>query len=518
MFLFKVFKFSQQYLDRTGRCHDRHAGRRHARADLKRHLGDAFAGADLDPAGSWTHARGQHLCRRRNGQLVPVRHVEYPRHAERAVTCFDGYPLMKQGKAAWALGICIMASVVGAIIGGTASITLAPEIAKVALRFGPAEICIVILFGLAIISRLSSGGIAKGLMAGLLGLLLATTGADPTFGQFRGTFGIIELFDRLPIIAALVGLLGFSEVLLYVEKGSARLLPPGTKLPEGQVGLPGIFRGFRDTFRYPWELLRGGFIGLAIGAMPGAGASVATFVAYQQSVSFASHERKKMFGKGAEEGLIAADCTNNATVGGALVPLLTLGIPGSGSMAVLLVVMSYHGMYIGPRLFQFSGDIAYAVLISQFFAAFCILIIGTFLAFFAYRFSLVNLRMMIPIISVFCLLGGFARNNFLFDMGLMTAFGCLGYVMKRYRYPVIATLLGIILGQLFERDFMRAWRMGFNTPELFFKSEIAQILWVIFFLTFAGPPLTRLIIKKVKGGKAPAEPEIRAKQNNPGAD
>ena len=452
------------------------------------------------------------------GNSFPSVMLNIPGTPNGAVTCFDGYPLMKQGKAAWALGICIMASVVGAIIGGTASITLAPEIAKVALRFGPAEICIVILFGLAIISRLSSGGIAKGLMAGLLGLLLATTGADPTFGQFRGTFGIIELFDRLPIIAALVGLLGFSEVLLYVEKGSARLLPPGTKLPEGQVGLPGIFRGFRDTFRYPWELLRGGFIGLAIGAMPGAGASVATFVAYQQSVSFASHERKKMFGKGAEEGLIAADCTNNATVGGALVPLLTLGIPGSGSMAVLLVVMSYHGMYIGPRLFQFSGDIAYAVLISQFFAAFCILIIGTFLAFFAYRFSLVNLRMMIPIISVFCLLGGFARNNFLFDMGLMTAFGCLGYVMKRYRYPVIATLLGIILGQLFERDFMRAWRMGFNTPELFFKSEIAQILWVIFFLTFAGPPLTRLIIKKVKGGKAPAEPEIRAKQNNPGAD
>ena len=451
------------------------------------------------------------------GNSFPSVMLNIPGTPGGAVTCFDGYPLMKQGKAAWALGICIMASVVGALIGGMASLSLAPEIAKVALSFGPAEICIVILFGLAIISQLSSGGMAKGLMAGLLGLVLATTGTDPTFGQFRGTFGIVQLFDRLPVIAALVGLLGFSEVLLYVEKGSARLLPPGTKLPEGQVGLAGIFQGYKDTFRYPWDLLRGGVIGVFIGAMPGAGASVATFVAYQQSLSFASPEDKALFGKGSPKGLIAADCTNNAVVGGALVPLLTLGIPGSGSMAVLLVVMTYHGVYVGPRLFQFAGDLAYAVLLSQFFAAFCVLVIGTFLAFFAYRVALVNLRMMIPIISVFCLLGGFARNNFLFDMGLMLAFGCLGYVMKRYRYPVVATLLGIILGRLFEREFMRAWRIGFDTPELFFKSSIAQVLWVIFFVTFAAPPLVRFIIKKIKGPSA-AGAGGNIKQNDPGAD
>jgi putative tricarboxylic transport membrane protein len=114
--------------------------------------------------------------------------------------------------------------------------------------------------------------------------------------------------------------------------------------------------------------------------------------------------------------------------------------------------------------------------------------------------------MMIPIISVFCLLGGYARNNFLFDMGLMAAFGCLGYVMKRYRYPVVATLLGIILGRLFEREFMRSWRMGFDSPELFFKSEIAQVLWVVFALTFLGPPVVRYVRKKIKGGTAPAGP------------
>ena len=438
------------------------------------------------------------------GNSFPSVMLNIPGTAGGAVTAFDGFPLMKQGKAAWALGICIMASVIGSLIGGSASLLLSPQLAILALGFGPAEICIVILFGLAVIAQLSAGGLAKGLFAGMFGLLLATTGTDPTFGQLRGTFGIIFLFDKLPLIAALVGLLGFSEVLIYVEKGLSRVLKPGQALPDAQIGLKGIFSGMKHTFKYPWELIRGGAIGVGIGAMPGAGASVATFVSYQQALAFASPERKKLFGKGAPEGLIAADVTNNSVVGGALVPMLTLGIPGSGSMAVLLVVMSYHGMYVGPRLFQFSGDVAYAVLISQFFAAFNILVIGVVLAFFAHRVALLNLKMMVPIISVFCLMGGFARNNFLFDMGAMVAFGALGYIMKKFNYPVVAMLLGIILGRLFEREFMRAWRIGFDSPDLFFSSAIAQVLWGLFFFTFAGPPVIRLIRKRLGAGKPSA--------------
>lgn len=433
------------------------------------------------------------------GNSFPSVMLKIPGTAGGAVTAFDGFPLMLQGRAAWALGICIMASVVGALIGGIASISLSAKIAEWALRFGPAEICIIVLFGLAVIAQLSTGGMAKGLFAGLFGLLLATTGTDPTFGQQRGTFGIVYLFDALPIIAALVGLLGLSEVLIYVEKGLARLLDPDKEdASKHQIGLRGIVEGLKHTFRYPWELLRGGLIGVGIGAMPGAGASVATFVSYQQAIAFAAPERKKLFGNGAPEGLIAADVTNNAVVGGALVPVLTLGIPGSGSMAVLLVVMSYHGMYVGPRLFQFSGDVAYAVLISQFFAAFCILIIGVALAFFAYRVAFVNLRLMVPIIAVFCLLGGFARNNYLFDMGLVVGFGVLGYIMKKTGFPVVATLLGIILGRLFEKEFMRAWRMGFDSPELFFESTITHVLWGLFIFTFIGPPLIRVIRARLK--------------------
>jgi putative tricarboxylic transport membrane protein len=436
------------------------------------------------------------------GNSFPSVMLNIPGTPGGAVTAFDGYPLMKRGLAARALGICIMASTIGALIGGVAAFTFAPPIAAVALKFGPAEICIVVLFGLTIIAQLSEGGLAKGLLAGFLGLLLATTGTDPTFGQFRGTFGIVYLFDHLPLIAVLVGLLGFSEVLVHAEAGIARLLASDVKVPEANVGLRGILTGFVDTLKRPIEMLRAGLIGLGIGAMPGAGASVATFVSYQQSIAFAPPERKKAYGKGSFEGLIAADTTNNAVVGGALVPLLTLAIPGSGSMAVLLVVMIFHGLYVGPRLFEFSGDIAYAVLWSLFAGAFFVLIIGTILAYFAYRVALINLKIIIPIISVFCILGSFAANAYVFDMGLMVGFGCLGLLMKKYDYPVVALLLGVILGPMFEANLMRAWRIGFGEPDIFFQSTIAQVLWALFALTFFVPPLVRFVKGLKKKRKA----------------
>jgi putative tricarboxylic transport membrane protein len=293
-----------------------------------------------------------------------------------------------------------------------------------------------------------------------------------------------------------VGLLGFSEVILHAQKGTTSLLASDVEVPDAHVGIRGILTGFVDTIKRPVELLRSAAIGLGIGAMPGAGASVATFVAYQQSIAFAPPERKKEYGKGSFNGLISADCTNNAVVGGALVPLLTLAIPGSGSMAVLLVVMIFHGMYIGPRLFEFSGDIAYAVLWSQFAAAFCVLAIGIGLAYFAHRVALLNLKLIIPIISIFCLLGGFAKNAYIFDMGLMVGFGLLGFLMKKYDYPVVAMLLGIILGKMFETNLMRAWRIGFGEIEFFFQSTISQVLWALFFLTFVAPPLIRWIKRK----------------------
>jgi len=425
------------------------------------------------------------------GNSFPSVMLNIPGTPGGAVTCFDGYPMMRRGETARALGICIMASTLGGLVGSIAAITLTPVIANVALRFGPVEICIVVLFGLTIIARLSSSGLARGLLAGFFGLLLATTGIDPTYGQLRGTFDVVYLFDGLPVVAALIGLLGFSEVLMHAEKNFARPGESAGVQSTPRVSWREVLRGFQDVLRKPSEWIRASIVGLGIGAMPGAGASVATFVAYQQSHAFASPDRKKRFGKGAHEGLIAADTSNNAVVSGALVPLLTLGIPGSGSMSVLLVVMSYHGLAAGPALFTFNGDIAYALLWSLCLASGFVLAIGTMLAWFAWRITLVQLNYMLPVVTVFCLLGAFARNGYVFDMGVMVVFGVLGYVMKKHRYPVVAMVLGIILGPLFEANFMRSLRMGFGEFDIFWQSRMAVFLWALFALTLAGPPLAR---------------------------
>lgn len=431
------------------------------------------------------------------GNSFPAITLRIPGTAASAVTTIEGYPMMMRGEGARAIGICIMASTIGAIIGGLGALFAAPLIASMALSFSPVEICIIVIFGLAVIALISTGGLIKGLMCGMLGLLLATIGTDPVFGQFRGTFGIISLYDGLTVISVLVGLLGFSEVLRYAEDLGAKAETSSSD-NKNVLALRGIMQGAKETLKRPVELIRSSLIGLGIGAVPGAGASVAAFVAYQQSMSFASGKKREEYGKGSIDGLIAADSANNAVVGGSLVPLLTLGVPGSASMAVLLVVMGYHGLSVGPRLFELNGDIAYAVLWSQFAAAFFILVLGTLLGFVAYHAARVQMGIIIPIISVFCMLGGFAKSQAIFDIGVMVFFGCVGYVMKKYNYPVIALLLGVVLGGLFEGSFFRGLRMGFDSPAIFFERPIAQVLWGLLVVTLLVPPIARYVLNRKK--------------------
>lgn len=431
------------------------------------------------------------------GNSFPAITLRIPGTAASAVTAIEGYPLMKEGRGAMALGICIFASTVGALFGGLASLVAAPLIGRVALQFSPVEITVVILFGIAVIAMISAGGLRKGLMAGFLGLLLATVGTDPIYGQFRGTMGVVDLYDGITVIAVLVGLLGFSEAIGYVE--SLYDTDARTEEENGSAAvldIRGMLEGFREVISRPVEWIRSSVIGVILGAVPGAGASVAAFISYQQAMTFASEDRRKLFGKGSPEGLIAADAANNAMVGGSLVPLLTLGIPGSASMAVLLVLMGYHGLSVGPTLFVRDGQIAYAVLWSQFVGAFFILTLGTLMAYVAYYAGQIRVSIIVPIISVFCMIGGFAKTGALFDIGVMIFFGILGYFMKKHKYPTVALLLGLILGGLFEAGFFRGLLMGFNSPLIFFQRPIAIILWVLLFLTLTVPPLMRRVRRR----------------------
>ncbi len=427
------------------------------------------------------------------GNAYPAIMLNIPGDASAAVTAFEGYPMMLRGEGATALGISVMGSTLGAVFGGLVSLLMAPLLGMAALKFSSIEISIIILFGLCAIAQLSAGGLLKGLLAGSLGLIVGTTGTDPMWGTFRGTFGFVFLYDGIPLVAVLIGLLGFSEILKMIEDG----VQTPKAHAQTAIGLRGIFRGFAVTFRHYVDVIRSSVTGLLVGLIPGAGGTVAAFVSYQQALAFASPEEKKMFGKGSVSGLIAADTANNSQIGGSMVPLLTLGIPGSSATAVLLVIMAYHNLEIGPRLFTQHGDLAYAVIWSQFAAAFLLLVVGTFLALFAYRLAYVPVNTLIPIIAVSCIMGSFAENQYVFDLGLMILFGVLGWIMKRYDYPVIAFLLGIILGPRFETHLLRGLRMGFGSPELFFTRPLAICLWVVLIATLIGPPLWRKYGRKL---------------------
>ena len=236
-------------------------------------------------------------------------------------------------------------------------------------------------------------------------------------------------------------------------------------------------------------ILFGSTIGAIIGLIPGIGCNAAGLISHGQGKRF--FKKVTNFGKGAIEGVAVAESANSAVYGTNLLPLVTLGIPGSGSMAVLLVVMGYHGLSVGPRLFSINGDIAYAVLWSQFGAAFMVLVIGTLLAYIAYRVAYLNVSVIIPVVCVFALIGGFAPNEYVFDMGLVVVFGVLGYAMKKHGYPPIAMLLGVILGPLFEGNLLRGLKMGLGSPIVFFNRPLAIILWCLLIITFSAPPIIK---------------------------
>jgi len=429
------------------------------------------------------------------GNSFPAVLLNIPGNASSVVTTFDGYPMTRSGQAARALGICIMASFIGAIFGGIASISMAHLISLVALKFSPVEMCIVIIFGLVIIAQVSGESVVKGLLSGFFGLLLATTGTDPIWGQFRGTFGSKYLIDGLPIIPVLIGLLAFSEILNISTKISEETRRREQDREKLTVAWRDIFVGFQDVIRRWGNWIRSGIIGVIVGIIPGAGTSIASFISYQQAYSFAGPKEKERFGKGSPDGLMSGDVANNSMIGGSLVPLLTLGIPGSGTMAVLMVLMSYHGLHLGPRFFSINGDIAYAVLWSQFVAAFGILIIGMLLANLAYKLAYIKIGIILPTVTILCIIGGYAYNEYIFDIWLVIGFGIIGFIMKKYDYIPVAMLLGVILGPMFEKYFFQGLKMGFGSPLIFFTRPLAIFLWVLLVMSVLVSPTIKYFSK-----------------------
>jgi putative tricarboxylic transport membrane protein len=420
---------------------------------------------------------------------IPAILMNIPGTPGNAATTLEGYAMSRDGRAGFALGTSLGASAVGALIGALLALTFAPVLGMFALRFGPAEMFMVGVLGITVVSTLAADNMARGLLIAAFGVLVSFIGADSMAGFPRATYGIPYLYDGMPLIPVLLGLFGFSELLLLLRRrtiaGSEAIAPSGFRE---------ILSGLKEGLRHRINLVRSSVIGFFVGVIPGAGATIGSFLAYGQARAWS--RRRDRFGKGTPEGLVATDSANNATACGAMVPMLTLGLPGSASTLVMLATLVLHGVRPGPQFFQTFQAEAYAILFSLFLSALMIALLGIVLARHAQRVTTMPNAILVPVVSVLIFIGAFAWRFMAFDILLMIVFGILGVILKAYRYPIPAFLLAIILGPILEANFLRATRIGGYGA--LFDGPIVGILIVMIVLSLLAPIL--LALHRGRGG------------------
>ncbi len=426
------------------------------------------------------------------GGSIPAILLNVPGTGSAAATCLDGYPMAQQGKPQQALVIAFLASCIGGFLTTATALFTLPYLRSVVYLFGSIENFVIILFGLALIAQIAGKNPLKGFLAGGLGLLLGAIGYDHIYSVPRATFGFIELFDGMPRVPAIVGLFALSEAFIMIEKDTIIK----KKVGDIKSSWSDTMEGIQMTFKYFIGVVRSGFIGFLVGIIPGAGATIGSFVSYQQAYNLSKEKDK--FGKGHPEGIIAAEAANNGLTSGALIPLLTLGIPGGGTAAIMLIVLQSHGVPIGPRLFQSSPDMAYNVIVSMLFAYIVLLCIGLPLTKLFAKTTIIPTKILVPSIISFVLVGAFVERRFFFDIKLALFFGILGYIMKKTGYPTHAVLLGVILGPLSEQFFLRGITLGNGNPAIFFSRPVGNILWILLLLSVVTPPVYKKFFKNKK--------------------
>ncbi len=425
-------------------------------------------------------------CSARMGAGIPAILVNIPGTAGAAATPFDGYPMSKKGKGQQALTLSFVASAFGGLIASVFSIFTLPLLSRIGFYFHSVEMVVVMLFGLTLIAVVSSGNTLKGLIAGLFGLLVGAIGPDYIYAAPRAAFGFLELYDGVPVVAALIGIFAISEAFLMLEVKTI-VSESGKLRMADRSRWADTIEGVKMSVQRWWHIVWTSFIGLGIGVIPGAGAPIAAFVAYQQSRLFS--KTPELYGTGHPEGILAPESANNGVTSGSLIPLLTLGIPGGATAAIMLIVIQFHGIVLGPRVFLEHPQLPYGVLMAM---VVCYLfMVGTILPLARYmaRVTLVPTQYLVPIIISFTLVGAFAPRSYLFDMGFAIVFGVIGYIARKTGYQVSAILIGVILGPYVEQYFLRSLRISQGDPMILFSSTIGNILWAFLVLSIILPYL-----------------------------
>jgi len=403
---------------------------------------------------------------------IPAILINTPGAPGSVVTCWDGYELTKAGRATFALATSAIVSGLAGIIAAAVLLLVGPVLAGFALNFGPVELFLLAIFALTIIPAAKGQSLLKGLLGGAVGLLLATVGSDPQLARPRAIFGQSLLRSGVDFIVTLIGLFVFTEMLFLAARGSIVKADADPREGPDQIR-EGIFA----VINRPVDFLRGTAIGTFVGSLPGAGADVANFVAYNEAKRWARTPAE--FGTGVIEGIIAADSSNNATQGGALIPTLTVGIPGSGSTAALLSAFAIHGLNPGPGLFQRAGPEVYAIIFSLFVGNALILIYGLGGARYFGKMSRIPIRFIIPAVVVLSVVGAFAVRNAHLDVLLMVAFGLVGVILVKMNYPMVSLVIGVIVGGFAERGFVQGWLIHNGGPIQFLTTSKVSMALVM---------------------------------------
>ncbi|RKR07633.1 putative tricarboxylic transport membrane protein [Kushneria sinocarnis] len=387
-----------------------------------------------------------------------------PGTPEAVMTSFDGYPMTQKGEAGKALGIGILSSAIGGTVGTVALIVFTPLLASVALQFSSPEFFALAVLGLTVVASLGSD-LLLGLIGAMIGLFIATIGIDPVTATSRFTFGSLNLASGINLIPIIVGMFAISEVLKRAGENSSHKAMKEFRI---RIFDGAVLKKIRTT------LARSSLLGVGVGILPGIGASTAAMISYSEAVRWSRHP--ECFGKGEANGIAAPEAANNAAAMGALVPLFALGIPGSGTTAIILGAFVMHGLQPGPTFMSANGELIYAVFVG-------LLIVNLMILAFAKPFIAVLSRLLNvpyaalgPIIIICCVVGTYSVQNSMFDVWLMLGFGVAGYLLEKINFPLVAIILGVVLGPIAESEFRRSLAMSQGDPMLFFTRPISATL------------------------------------------
>ncbi|MBW1861270.1 MAG: tripartite tricarboxylate transporter permease [Deltaproteobacteria bacterium] len=407
--------------------------------------------------------------------------LNIPGQPSSLVTSQDGYPLTKQGRQNEALGVGLMSSAIGCFAGYFVILFILAPIGRFVLKFGPAEMLALFCFALTIVGAIG-GNIRKALLVGLLGVLLATIGASP-HGRPRGIYGLWVLYEGIPIEPVLIGLLTLSELPFMLKRKFVV-----QKIEKAQRDFHSIIRGMMLALREKATILRSIFIGIGVGILPAAGASIASVVSYGRARRASKHPER--FGHGEVAGVVASEIANNSAEPGSMATMMCLGIPGGAGTAILMAAFVVHGMSPGPYLIRDNLHFAYALILANFLQAFLLVGLGLIFIYYLGRVVFIETKMLIPIIVAASFVGILSLRGQVIDLCVVVIFGVLGYLMKKYDYPLLAFIIGFILGGRVEEEFIRT--------KLLFSGQYYDLLHRPIFMAFLFITIGSVIFPYIK--------------------